>query len=222
MIQTVHGSLACYRPRCEPVPVRLSGLRGAVLDDLPPSRLEPIRAAAALFAEEWPVAAGSVEAVEIVSSLTAPGATKTDVACSITDVRLTRVSSRVQLLLSLFLRSDIDELLYSWHVSGDIVSSSVDGIFWHEIGHSLLNLLVLRAHPTSRSAETAARLIVTRALRLSSTADVAIAASQLSRRAVISCEEFVAEAMADFGVNGHRAHYMSVTIVMVLAELWKE
>jgi hypothetical protein len=222
MLLTVHGTLACFRPRCEPVPVRLSGLPWGSVFDLPTASLQPVQAAAALFAEEWPVAAGCMEAIEIVDSLTAEGAASSDVACSITDSRLGRVSSRVQMLLSLFLDPNADQRLHDWNVSGDIVSSGRDGIVWHEFGHSLLNLLVLRVNPSARSAESAAKLIVTRALSAVTTVDIALASTKLSRQAGRSCEEFIAEAMADFGVNGHRAHYISVAVASVLAELWKE
>lgn len=221
---TYHGPqtvLSCFRPRSEVIPVRIRGFRRPSAERMVSGRLEAVQAATAAFSEEWPLAAVTVRSVDIVSQVTVRrGDSPDQLAGAFTGLKLGRVFSKVQLSLSSFLDPDLDVQFQAWRARGDIVSSCLGGVIWHEFGHVLLNTLVMRAEPLSRSAEAGARLVVSRALGSSTKTSAVLAGSKLSKRAQISYEELVAEGVADFGMMGHHAHPVSVAVVMVLAELW--
>jgi hypothetical protein len=212
-------AIAGFRTPSEPTPIFLTGTRRTRLAGAIHERMEVLSDALLRFEQEWSVAAMSIEYVSIVPSL--PGNHADDLAMTETKVFLGEVFSRVYFTRMFLTDPRLDQMLEDWHIRGDTVSHTPAGLFWHEAGHVLLNTLVLRAEPRSRSSETAARLVIQRAIGSSTTVAFKVAAAKISRRAEMSAEECVAEAMADFYLRGHNeCNILSRNIVTALAELW--
>jgi hypothetical protein len=212
-------AIASFRTPSEPTPIFLTGTRRTRLAGAIHERMEVLSSALLRFEQEWPVAATSIEYVSIVSTL--PGKHADDLAMTETKVFLGEVFSRVYLTRMFLTDSRLDQMLMDWHLRGDITSHTPEGLFWHEAGHVLLNTLVLRAEPRSRSGDAAARLVIQRAIGSSTTVAFKVAAAKLSRRAEMSPEECVAESVADFYLRGHNdCNIVSRNIVLALAELW--
>lgn len=221
MILPRRGSLvavARFRELSDPVPVHLRGPRRSRLQDVIPERLEAIQAALEVFEREWPLAAASLEYVEIVPELASPR--HDDLALADTRVFLGEVFSRIQLSRALVTDPRLDALLESWSQRGDVVAAGLTGLLFHEFGHVLLSTPLLRADPRARSASGAARLVLSRALGAQTTVAYKMDAAKVSKRATLSEEEFVAEAVADWSTRRSLSDLTSQKIVIALAELW--
>lgn len=212
-------AVASFRTSSELLPVRFTGPRRSRLSGVIPERLEVLDAALRAFERGWSLAAASVEHVSVVSSL--KGSHGDELAMTETNALFGEVFSRIYFTRSVLTDTRLDTQLAEWCLDKSITSDSIYGLVWHEFGHVLLNTLVLRAEPRSRSSERAARLVIQRAIGSPTTVAFKLAARRISRRAAESPEECVAEAMADFYLRGHNdCNIVSRNIVIALAELW--
>lgn len=196
-----------------------------------------MRACWARIAEEWPRAAGSVLRAEFArETCDRAGSNHLPELSDSSNLILARTVtyasifpvicpaySYIQLSYNLVTSSLMLHTLKSWHASGYIVFDGLEGLLWHEFGWVLLNSLVLMNDPHARDNCVPAQVMIDAALvssGLVTTVSRQLAASQVSRLAMRSPGDLIAEAVADWGVHGLRAHPVSVGIVMVLRDLW--
>jgi hypothetical protein len=162
---TVHGpqvAIASFRDPSDSIPVRFTGYKRSRMAGVIPSRLSVLQAVLSEFEQEWPVAAASVEYVDVVSELSAGH--HDDLALTDSRIFLGEVFSRIQLSRRLLTDSSLDKTLEDWSLRGDVVAAGLAGLIWHELAHVMLNTLVLRAEPRARSADHAAGLVIARAI----------------------------------------------------------
>lgn len=212
-------AIAEFRAPGEQVPVRFRGVsRAKHLSGVIQSRLALCDSALRSFEQDWPLAASSVEFVVVVPQLKdgRPG----DLASTKTQVLLGEVCSQVRVVRGLLTDPEMDDVLAGAVLRCELVAKNIAGILWHEFAHVLLNTLILRAEPRTRSCERMASMVVMRALGSAVPAAQRLAARKLSHRASLSAEEFVAEAITDVRVRGDKAHTFSRDIYFTLSQLW--